>query len=310
MSDTKRRERTPDWIVDLDDSQSLRTIVEAVQNVVSRVTFKIVPDEDGKHVLKVDTADAAWVCCIVVRLHLDRVVNYCAEEIKFCIDCKHMVPCLSNMRPEYAIQLKGYDSHASPTVGIRYYDPETVGFNSESELKTFVDSNTLSLFDMDFNMVIEIETATLKQTLKQAATAKAEHLRIQIVLTTPDAAVQLSTVRFKSRGEFDHTVECTQEVRRSGADIVVRAVLEGEHSMKEEQESQLVYDNVFSVEKLAGFVNPLKCRMITARVGSPHVEPKKCEETPIMFEHRIGGTDDTRSYVRFLLAATVPEAEE
>lgn len=295
FANRKRRGRSPEWAVHFDDSAPLRSIVEAVQNVVSRVTFKITrTDAESPFFLKVDTADVAYVSCISVRYRLDNVTLATpVDEIKFCVDCKHIVPCLANIRQEHTLILEGHDHRANPKVIIRTYDPEHPSHETCTELDTFVDSDNVQLFPMEFKMMLEIDLLMFRGLLKQASVAKADQIVIRIYLKE-GVGQTLSFTHFSVQGEFKHFQSFCHEVSKDeDGSMIVRAATDSVQTLFDVDDVEPTYEGIFPVDKVAGFMKPLQCRMLVAKVK---------QDMPIMFNHMLGGATDNVSHIRFLIA--------
>ena len=297
----KRKGREPTWSVRLEDISSLRAIVEAVQNVVPRVTFKINRQEaDSPYFLKADCADVAYVSCISVRYQLDSVTCRNGDEIRFCLDVKHIIACLANLRQDHTLTIEGHEDQTVPKVHIRSFDPESPSHESCYELSTFVDSDNVQLFPMRFEMILEIDLLMFRGLLKNAVTAKAEQIIIRVsVMDT--AGETISFTHFSAKGEYDTASSfCHKVTRDEDGSMVVRAATDSDHKLFDVEEMQPKYEGIFPVDKISGFVKPLQCRMIVAKVMS---------DKPIMFEHMIGGAADEKSKIRYLIAPLNPETE-
>ena len=256
----KRRVRTPKWSVTFDDASSLRAIVDAVNNVVSRVTFKISKAEDSSsYFLKVDTADVAFVSCISVRYHLDNVVHHgSGDEIKFCVDCKHIAPCLANIRPDHTLILEGHEDQANPKVVIRTCDPEHPSHETCTELDTFVDSDNVQLFPMDFKMMLEIDLVMFRALLKQAQVAKAEQIVIRIYVKEAPGQT-ISFTHFSVQGEFKHSSSFCHEVTKDqDGSMVVRAATDGMQDIFDVDDMEPTYGGS-SDRKSGGVHETLQC---------------------------------------------------
>jgi hypothetical protein len=290
---SKRSAPSPTWYAKFDDVSPLRGIVEAVQNVVSRVTFKIArANEDSPYFLKVDTADVAYVSCISVRYQLEKVFAT-TNEIKFCVDCKHIAPCLSNIRQEHTLTLEGHEDQANPKIIIRTCDPDHPSHETTTELDTFVDSDNVQLFPMDHDILLEIDLLMFRGLLKQAQVAKAEQIVIQIYIKEM-AGKSISFTRFSVQGEFKHASSFCHEVSKDeDGSMVVRAATDSMHNLFDTADIEPLYEGIFPVEKVAGFMKPLQCRMLVAKAK---------QGMPIMFSHSIGGSTDDVSHIRFLIA--------
>lgn len=297
----KRKGFDPKWSVRLDDVSSLRAIVEAIQNVVPRVTFKINRQDDSSpYFLKADCADVAYVSCISVRYQLDSVDNKNGEEIRFCLDVKHVIPCLANLRQDHTVVIEGYEDQTIPKVHIRSFDPEGPSHESCYELSTFVDSDNVQLFPMKFEIILEIDLFMFRGLLKNATTAKAEQIAIRVYIKkSPGEAI--SFTHFSAKGEYDAASSfCHKVTEDEDGSMVVRAATDSEQKLFDIEEMEPEYEGLFPVDKIAGFVKPLQCRMLVAKVK---------QDKPIMFTHMIGGASDEKSQIRYLIAPLNSDAD-
>lgn len=297
----QKRGRSPCWEIQFSDPSPLRSIVECVQHVVSRVTFKITrQDESSPYFLKVDTADVAYVSCISVRYLVENIVNPSGEEIKFCLDCKHVVSCLINIRNDHTLVLEGHFDQLTPKVVIRTRDPDQPSHETCTELDTYVDTDNMQLFPMDFRMMLEIDLVMLRGLLKQAQVAKAERICLKI-FTKEDPGRTISYTHFSVQGEFKHSSSFCHEVKvDDDGSMIVRAATDSMHSLFDTDSMNPIYEGIFPVDKIAGFVKALQCRMVVAKIK---------QNMPIMFQYMIGGTSDDVSIIRFLIAPASSETD-
>lgn len=302
MSNANRKRNVPEskWKIQIDDASTIRSIVEAVQNVVCRVTLKIVPSEGGDHYLRVDTADVAYTSCISVRLKLDSAtLEEVDKEVRVCVDCKHVVPCLMNCGADRPIVIEGFDDRSTPKVRIRS-DPELQSHENVYELDTYVDTDDVQLFAMEFDLLMEIDLLLLRGILKSAQNAKADHIAIHIYLKE-DGGKTFSHTAFTICGEYTHRSSfCHLVVRDDDGSMVVRAAADSDITMFDTDDLNAFYTGLFPVDKVAGFVKPLQCRMITAHMK---------QDMPVMFSHRIGGGADDNEYIRYLIAPINPDTD-
>lgn len=296
-----KRTREVDWVVRLDDSSALRTVVETVFNVVTRVTVKISrTNKDSPYYMRIDTADMAYVSCISVRYKLeDVVVHQSDEEIRFCIDFKHLKDCLSNVRQDHSLRIEGDSSDACPKILIHTYFMDNSSHETSTELPTFVDTDAVSLFQMNFDKIMQIDLVEFRSIVKHAITTKAEQIGIR-VYTREEASTIMSLTLFSVQGEFNHDHSFCHEVTRDeDGSMIVRAASDGPCKKFDIDTIEPSYEGLFPVDKIMGFLKPLQCRMLSARIQ---------QGQPIMFEHAIGGSTDSDSYIRFLLAPIIGDS--
>lgn len=293
MDSRKRTTRSSDWLIKFDDVLGLRTIVEAVQNVVTRITVNIVKDQsDNTYLLKVETADVAYVSCIIVCYRLDQVETN-VDEMSFCVDCKHISPVLSNVRQDHTVVLEYHSGGANPVLVLRTHDADNLASECAFEFPTYVDADNVQLFPMDFDMILEIDLIEFRKVLKHASSAKAEQICLSIRVVEFDAKTY-SVTTFFAKGEWTTSQTFCHEVARDvDGSLVVRAASDGPLKLIDSDDIPLKYEGIFPIDKVAGFVKSLQTRMLTAKV---------MQDMPIMFEHNIGGATDDKSKINFLIA--------
>ena len=78
------------------------------------------------------------------------------RRVSFCVDGKHIVPCVKSISSGHSITMEGHDGTV-PQVVIRSGDPERPSHEKCAELNTYVTDAEVSLFPMDFKMMLEID---------------------------------------------------------------------------------------------------------------------------------------------------------
>jgi len=226
----KRKQPEPDWIITLDDCSALKSVVEAVQAVMTRVTFKVC-QKDGVYTLAVDGADVAYACCVSARLLLDNVQivsTDSAEEFSFCVDCKHVIHAISdNSCAAAAVEIKGYSLDA--TVRITMKDPDRKSYSKTVVLSTYVDGESpTNLMSLDYKFSIEVDLVKLREMLKSVKEASAECLRIRIFIKKLGGRDR-SAVEFSTNGTL-YSVQkfCHDVVHSEDGAMKVRAAADGD----------------------------------------------------------------------------------
>lgn len=285
-----KRTRTPDWSIAFDDAAPLRSIVDAVSSVMQNVNFKV-RKEDGVTVLCVDGHDPGMNCFVTARLELDRVsVNNEEHEFEFCINVEHLRTAIdTNMCTHGSLAIEGFDD----LVNVRVHEPDVHTHDEITSLRTFVvGEEKRNLLDLDFDMVLEIDLAKLKDLFRKARKWNVERLRITVYLMERGAK-QCSLVIFSISGDADHEQKFFHETRRGeDGSLLVRAAIDGGDDVFDREKHEPAFNALFTLKHIEYFVKTLPCKMINAKVLTDH---------PMMLEHRIGG-DNNMSHVRFLIA--------
>ena len=125
------------------------------------------------------------------------------SEFTFCIDCKQVLYSIDI--PSFAhgcLTMEGHTSSA--TVHLIMADPSQKTSEVCSVLKTFVDGPPpQSLCALDYKMMLEIDVPRLREIVKMARKARAEHLSI-CIYTRVIGCQERSLVIFAVQGESDH----------------------------------------------------------------------------------------------------------
>ena len=292
------------WKITFDDPAALRLVLETLGAVMQKATFKVVVEE-GKYFLRVNGSDSALTCCVFCQLALDDNVAveregelHGEEVVAFCLECKHASIAIGASATIGTISIEGDDRE--PTVVIKQYDPDHVSHDSVSRLATYVDGEApLTLEDMEFTTLMELETSKLKDMVKKARLSHTEVIRFS-VYKKDQGAIHQSVVVLSVKGDNqEHELKfCHNIVYLEDGCMVVRAITDGDTAVFDYVGTAPVYDAAFPVDKIDSFVKNLPCRMIKARIA---------KDLPIMLCHDVNGTLDGSSYIRFLVAAVTEE---
>lgn len=310
---SKRPAPPPSWTITFDDPSPLKAIVEAVSNVTRRASFKVVKGADTCFYLKVNSADSGYVCCIAARIKLDNVQfrdgkaptkidnddddNDDDDDIKFCVDCKEIAACLSNILPQASVVLEGDDANA--TVSIRSFELDTHAHEVKFTLSAYTDDDHVKIKPIDFKVMLELDVIMLKQLLRLAKTTGTEKVRLRVYFKDNDStSVTVFSINGKLQAEQKF---CADIVQSDDGSTVVRAAPDGSTPLVDVDGMQPEYDNSFLVDKLEGFLKTLQCRMIVSNImpGS--------KGHPLMFNYRLGGSGDDSSHIRFLIAPSTDD---
>lgn len=303
MTETLHRKRacpSADWTITFDDPSSLRCIVESSAAVMQRVIFKV-KKIGASYFLMVDGNDPGFTCCISARLQLHRVEfadpHADISEFTFCVDSKQILYSIDNPSCSHgSLVMEGHTSDA--TIHLRMRDPDQLSHEDFSRLSTFVDGDTQSptVDNITFNMILEIDLTKLKEMVKKARKAHAEHLRIS-VFTKRNGSKEQSLVIFSVKGDSEHQQKfCNEMTRDEDGSVIVRAVVDGNEELFDTQDSA-VFEGIFPIEKIDAFVKNLQVRMLVAKVEN---------NMPLMLTHNLAPEGDD-SHVRFLVA---PKTED
>lgn len=297
MSSNRKRSRTPDWSITFEDAAALRTVVDSVATVMTRVSFKVAKQPStGRYVLMVDSADVGFCCCVSARLELDKVTfsNPAAaeEEFSFCVDCKHVSSAIDTPSCAHlCLTMEGHVSEAK--IVLKMLDPETHTHEVCSELSTYVEEEQVSLESMDFKTTLEIDLGHLREIIKKARKSHAEKLEMKIFLKEL-AHKTLSLVTFSIHGDFYHEQKFCHEVTTDeDGSRRVRAATDGSQKLVDTENDEAFFSSYFPIENIESFIKNLPCKMLAAKVGA---------NMPLLMSYPLGGANDDISHIRFLIA--------
>ena len=304
---SKRKGRMPEWTIVFDDASSLRSVVEAIAAVMQRVTFRVSkPAGMDTYMLLFDGHDIGYSCALSARIDIDHITfaSESVDEFKFCLECKQLMVSIDNPTCSRGkLRIEGYDD---ATVRLVMQDPEQRSHRDTSDLSTYVDDieDPEELDDIHFEFTIETDLTKLKEMIKKARKSHAERIQIQIFLNE-ETPVHRSIVTFTVKGEgyARHSQTFCHEAQRSeDGSLTVRAFADGEFDDEDAVGAEPVFDAVFPVDKIDGFVKILPVRMIRVQVANAK---------PLVMTHELGGgimsgapgsKDRGKSYIQMLVA--------
>ena len=299
----KRCTTPAEWSFVVNDASMLRLVVENVDSVHHRATFKVSSrkaqneDQDIRYWLSVDTADIGYTSCVSARLELEKVhfSSDGEESFTFCVDCRHVLVAIDNPASAHGtLTIEGHDS----AVHIRIRDPEVASYEDYSVLPTFDEGHEdVELATLEYKMNLEIGVSDLRRAIRQARKAHSDHVRI-LVYTSDMGARQRSVVVFSVQGDNFYSAQkfCHDTHRDGDGSVTVRATPSSAEGAVEVEcfDTEGItpqYDQMFPVDKLDAFAKNIPSRMIVAKI-----EPK----LPLMLVHVLGC--DMESQIRLLVA--------
>lgn len=288
----KRTTPPADWTLVIEDVTPLQSILKAVTAFKSKVAVKLLaPDGDGHRFLAIDCPDMADICWVSARLLLDGDTNELPDEdVVVCVDCTKMALFLDNPTCQHLpLSMVG----RGDSVELKMRDTTRNAHEKTCDLRTYdIEENEVP-DNMTFAFTIEFNVQSMKELLKQARRVRTEQMRIRVFMI-PRGGVTVSVVTYSIEGD-DFLLEekfCNETRRDDDGSTVVRAVADGNSSLVNTDDLTPAYEGSFPVEKIDSFTKTINCSMLNAQVNT---------DMPIMFEHRIGGSSDNTSHIRFLV---------
>jgi hypothetical protein len=284
-----------EWKITFDQTQGIRTLVDVVGNILTRVNFRVTHDsKKDTYFLCIDSIDPQHVCMIQARLNCEKIFNLQGTET-FCVDTTILNTLLKNVPAHYSLDLVKRKSSAD--IYMRTYESLSNSHETHYIISTIVDdSETMQLTDMQYKYTIEIDLGTLRQIVKMSQALRANH--IEFAVKEPAEAkrgVSRTTFSIASSGD------ASQEHRFNSATVtepgsesetcVIRAATDSTGPDAVEGEAMLTkYSDAFSTQYLNYFLKSMERQIITMKLS---------QDKPLILHYPLGAE---RSYICFVLA--------
>ena len=285
-----------DWCVTFDQTQGLRTLVDVVSNILTRVNFRLIYDQKrDTHFLCIDSIDPQHVCMIQARLICEKTVNI-TSEVDFCVDSGILNLILKSIPSHYSIDLKRKRSSAD--ILINAYETLSNSHQTNFEIPTLVDdSESMKLSDMEYKYTIEIDLSTLRQIVKMTMSLRANQLELSVRKPKDqgDGKVVRATFTIGSRGDamqaHNFHSATVSEGAGKGDSYVIRAATDSTAPEDNDvDDTELVYSDMFSAQYLNFFLKSMERQIITMKLAN---------DRPLLVHYPLGAE---KSYICFVLA--------
>lgn len=295
-----RNEAALEWKVTFDQTQGLRTLVEVVCNILTRVNFRITYDDKREmHFLCIDSIDPQHVCMIQARLLCENTTNI-TTDVDFCVDSQILNLILKSVPSHYSIDLSKYSTSAD--INIKAYETLSNSHHTVFELPTLVDdSETMQLTDMAYEYTIEIDLGTLRQIVKMSMQLHAEKLEFMVKEPNREVAnakeILRTTFTIASRGNAvqSHNFHSATIADGESTDTcIIRAVTDSTAPDCNE-DVDIVYNDSFSAQYLNFFLKSMERQIITMKLS---------QDKPLILHYPLGAD---KSYICFVLAPKTAE---
>lgn len=289
-----------EWRVTFDQTQGLRTLVEVVGNILTRVNFRITYDHKREtHFLCIDSIDPQHVCMIQARLICEKTVNL-DQDVDFCVDSSILNLILKNIPTHYSIDLEKYRNSAD--VSIKSYETLSNSHHTQFDIPTLVDdSETMQLSDMSYKYTIEIDLGTLRQIVKMSMSLRSNQLEFTVKEPADrNNGVSRTTFMIGSKGDAtqSHSFHSATVAEGDNQDTyVIRAATDSTApDGTADGTTQIVYHDAFSAQYLAFFLKSMERQIITMKLS---------QDKPLIVHYPLGAD---KSYICFVLAPKTAES--
>ena len=284
----------PEWTITLDDASTLRDVVSAAANFLSRITFRIAREKDDEYYLMVDAPDNSYTCYIIARIHIhSTLVLYKMGEYAFSVVASHLLIAMENAS---CLTLEGSEVHHK--LSLRGYDKLYPNSDEISTLDTFADNAPChKIRDITYDLNLVFDTCKFLELLRKGRDAHATTLRLIVNVCTPRALVRLYT-----DGDIEHSQHFARDITmvdgavepaitiNTGDRVLLDSVYaSGDGATDVLEDAPPILDNTYPIDKIEAFLRTLQTSLLHTMAG---------QNMPLLFLESLGG----ESHMRFLVA--------
>jgi hypothetical protein len=291
---SKKAKVAQEWKITFDQTQGLRTLVEVVCNILTRVNFRVIFDSNREtHYLCIDSIDPQHVCMIQARLMCEKTENVDQKkEVDFCIDSNILNLILKSIPSHYSLDISKHCDSAD--LKLRAYETLSNSHNTEYIIPTLVDdSETMQLTDMNYNYTIEIDLGMLRQIVKMSMSLRAQQLEFSVNEPVTKISGLLRTMfTITSHGDAtqSHNFHSSTVAENGDEDnYVIRAATDSTTTNPVDH-TKTVYKDAFSAQYLNFFLKSMERQIITMKLS---------QDKPLIVHYPLGAD---KSYICFVLA--------
>ena len=293
----KKQKTSTDWVITFDQTQSLRSLVDVVCNILTRINIRMRYDSEKEiYQLCIDSIDPRHVCMIQARLVVEKSSNT-NENIEFCIDSALFNNCLKSIPPHYSLDIKKSNTNAD--IVICAYESLSNSHSLEFRLNTLVDEEQVTqLTDMTYRYTVEIDLCTLRQIVKMSQTLKSDSIELSIeepCESEKSTNHMLFAIRANGEAQLKHSFHSATIKETSSNECVIRAVTDSASSETTNCDMTLKYSASFSSQYVNLFLKSMERQVITMKLS---------EDKPLILFYPLGGEN---SHICFVLAPKTPE---
>ena len=281
-----------EWKLTFDQTQGLRTLVEVVGNILTRINFRLTYDsKKDMHFLCIDSIDPQHVCMIQARLVCEKTFIE-STDLDFCVDSSIFNLILKSIPSHYSLDM--VKTKDSADIHLSAYETLSNSHYTSFEMPTLVDdSETMQLFDMSYKYTIEIDLGTLRQIVKMSMSLRATDLTFSVKQNEEASDILRTTFTVGSYGDAKqehHFHSATMTDKEISEGYVIRAATDSSTPESKSTNMKLVYRDAFSAQYLNFFLKNMERQIITMKL-SP--------EKPLIVHYPLGAD---KSYICFVLA--------
>jgi hypothetical protein len=219
-----------EWRLVFHQTNSFRTLIDIVSNVINRVNIKVCNDDDFKGI-SVESVDPKRVCLVAAKLACE--VNVGDEfdndqDTMFCVDTTTLSTCLRAVSQNYSINITKYNG--SEEVVMKSFELIQNSFCSIFKLPTLAhDYEKVVLSEIDHDYIVDFDMSTLRTIVKNCIALKGENVSLCVEKPKSDDSLTLKktilTVASEGNAEQAHVFRSVteHEMTNPGKATVIKA---------------------------------------------------------------------------------------
>ena len=297
MSAVAKKQRLGvEWRLVFNQTQSLRTLIDVVGNILTRINLRLTKEND-EFFLCIDSIDPQHVCMVQARLVCEHATMTQPDSVTFCVDSSQFNTCLKSVPSHYSLEM--YRKEGSADIHMCAYETLSNSHVLRFEVPTLLDeSETMQLHDMAYKYTIEMDLGTLRSIIKMSISLRAQHVDFKVLHPQPDHV---------DSEDILHTVfsvsangDCKQEhdffsatVREEGdSECIIRAAMDSSTPVNKLETSNMIcsYCDAFATNYLNLFLKSMERQIITMKMS---------KDQPLVLNYPLGAEN---SYIKFVLA--------
>ena len=261
----KQKVDSPEWKLVFDQTQSLRTLMDVISNLLTRVQVQIckTPSFQG---IQIESIDAKRVCLVVAKLACK--VETSGSEEAICLETSVITTCLKSIGPHYSVDLQP----AGNRIMMRCYEMISNSYATKFMIPTIVmDSDNVKLTDMKYEYTIEIDLLTLRSIVKNCIALRGEYitLRVQEPKTVTKKRHTTLSIVAEGNAEQEHCFHSVTEVEGDAEEgsCVIRTMNDSSSDTGSTAAMETRYSETFSANYLNLFMKSMERQMITMKLS-------------------------------------------
>lgn len=259
-----------------EQTQSLRTLVDVINNILTRVTIKVVKDAAFEGI-QIECIDPKQVCLVAAKLRCS--VPICPEGgAELCVVTSVLNTCLKAVAQHYSLDIEsgvesapagdGAPAVAAAELVMRAYESISNNYWTTFRVPTLhLESDPVQMSKLTYEYTIEMDLITLRNIVKHtlALHGKEITLMIEEPLAKHNYQYTVFTISTDGDAQQQHQFHSVTEDRGAGGTCVIRTEEEGVELPRVADLTCKMCES-FSAEYLNYFLKSMERHVITMRI--------------------------------------------